>query len=77
MCKLFYVRTVESMFGYPTTWNKKLTSDDKYWIWWYHRQLAYDDFIAVAEDLIARGVTSPKHLGVRGTPSRRKKYLKK
>ena len=33
----------------------------------HNRQLAYDDFIAVAEDLIARGVTSPKHLGVRGT----------
>lgn len=32
----------------------------------HHRQLAYDDFIAVAEDLIARGITAPKHLGVRG-----------
>ena len=31
-----------------------------------HRQRAYDDFIAVAEDLIARGVTSPKHLGIEG-----------
>jgi prolyl oligopeptidase len=31
-----------------------------------NRQLAYDDFIAVAEDLIARQVTSPKHLGIQG-----------
>jgi prolyl oligopeptidase len=31
-----------------------------------HRQRAYDDFIAVAEDLIARGVTSPKRLGIEG-----------
>lgn len=31
-----------------------------------HRQRAYDDFIAVAEDLIKRGVTSPKRLGIEG-----------
>lgn len=31
-----------------------------------NRQRAYDDFIAVAEDLIARGVTSPDHLGIYG-----------
>jgi prolyl oligopeptidase len=31
-----------------------------------NRQRAYDDFIAVAEDLIARGTTSPEHLGIRG-----------
>jgi prolyl oligopeptidase len=31
-----------------------------------NRQRAYDDFIAVAEDLISRGVTSPKHLGIQG-----------
>jgi prolyl oligopeptidase len=30
------------------------------------RQRAFDDFIAVAEDLIARKVTSPKHLGIHG-----------
>ncbi len=30
------------------------------------RQNAYDDFIAVAEDLIDRGITSPDHLGIRG-----------
>jgi prolyl oligopeptidase len=31
-----------------------------------NRQRAYDDFIAVAEDLIERGYTSPEHLGIRG-----------
>ena len=30
------------------------------------RQLIYDDFIAVAEDLIAKKITSPKHLGTHG-----------
>jgi len=31
-----------------------------------NRQRAYDDFIAVAEDLIARKVTSPARLGIQG-----------
>jgi prolyl oligopeptidase len=31
-----------------------------------NRQKAYDDFIAVSEDLIATKVTSPKHLAIRG-----------
>ncbi|MDH5540020.1 MAG: prolyl oligopeptidase family serine peptidase, partial [Rhizobacter sp.] len=31
-----------------------------------HRQRSYDDFIAVAEDLIARRITSPAHLGIEG-----------
>ena len=31
-----------------------------------NRQRAYDDFIAVAEDLIKRGITSPRRLGIRG-----------
>jgi prolyl oligopeptidase len=31
-----------------------------------NRQRAYDDFIAVAEDLIARGFTSPPYLGIEG-----------
>ena len=30
------------------------------------RQLVFDDFIAVAEDLIAKKITSPKHLGIEG-----------
>ena len=31
-----------------------------------HRQRAYDDFIAVSEDLIRRKITSPEHLGIMG-----------
>jgi prolyl oligopeptidase len=31
-----------------------------------HRQRIYDDFSAVADDLIARKVTSPAHLGIQG-----------
>ena len=39
--------------------------------WWKaalkeNRQRAYDDFIAVSEDLVARGITSPDHLGIMG-----------
>jgi prolyl oligopeptidase len=31
-----------------------------------NRQRSYDDFYAVAEDLVERKVTSPRHLGIRG-----------
>ena len=31
-----------------------------------HKQKSYDDFVAVAEDLIARKLTSPAHLGIMG-----------
>jgi prolyl oligopeptidase len=31
-----------------------------------NRQRAYDDFYAVAQDLIARKITSPRHLGIMG-----------
>jgi len=31
-----------------------------------NRQRAYDDFAAVAQDLVRRKVTSPEHLGIRG-----------
>ncbi len=31
-----------------------------------NRQRAFDDFIAVAEDLIARGLTTPEQLGIQG-----------
>ncbi|MFN3455265.1 MAG: prolyl oligopeptidase family serine peptidase [Pseudobdellovibrio sp.] len=30
------------------------------------KQLSYDDFISIAEDLIHRKITSPKHLGIKG-----------
>jgi prolyl oligopeptidase len=31
-----------------------------------NRQKAFDDFLAVAEDIIRRGITSPRHLGIMG-----------
>ncbi|WP_405243471.1 prolyl oligopeptidase family serine peptidase [Lentisalinibacter salinarum] len=31
-----------------------------------NRRRAYEDFIAVAEDLVKRGITAPEHLGIRG-----------
>jgi prolyl oligopeptidase len=31
-----------------------------------NRERAYDDFVAVAEDLVSRKVTSPRHLGIQG-----------
>jgi prolyl oligopeptidase len=31
-----------------------------------NKQKSYDDFIAIAEDLIARRITSPRHLGIEG-----------
>ena len=31
-----------------------------------HRQIIYDDFAAVARDLIARKITNPRHLGIEG-----------
>ncbi len=30
------------------------------------RQVIYDDFIAVGEDLVSRGITAPEHLGIMG-----------
>jgi prolyl oligopeptidase len=31
-----------------------------------HRQVIYDDFVAVAQDLIAKNITSPRRLGIQG-----------
>jgi prolyl oligopeptidase len=31
-----------------------------------HKQKSYDDFVAVAEDLVAAKITSPRHLGIQG-----------
>ncbi len=31
-----------------------------------HKQRSYDDFIAVAEDLVRRRITTPRHLGIEG-----------
>lgn len=31
-----------------------------------HKMKSYEDFIAIAEDLVARQITSPRHLGIKG-----------
>jgi prolyl oligopeptidase len=31
-----------------------------------NKQRSYDDFVAVAQDLVSRGVTNPRHLGIQG-----------
>ncbi len=43
---------------YGPNWHKAAMKEN--------RQKAYDDFIAVSEDLISRKVTSPSHLGIMG-----------
>ena len=43
---------------YGPAWHQAALKADK--------QRSYDDFLAVAEDLIARKITSPKHLGIEG-----------
>ncbi len=40
------------------TWHQAAKKENK--------QRSYDDFIAVAEDLVAQKITSPKHLGIMG-----------
>ncbi len=40
------------------SWHQSAVKDNK--------QRSYDDFIAVAEDLVAQKITSPKHLGIMG-----------
>jgi prolyl oligopeptidase len=43
---------------YGPAWHQAAVKADK--------QRSYDDFIAVAEDLIARRITNPRHLGIQG-----------
>lgn len=43
---------------YGPAWHQAATQANK--------QKSYDDFIAVAKDLVARRVTSPRHLGIQG-----------
>ncbi len=56
-----YVYVVANIRGggeFGPTWHQAAIKEN--------RQRAYDDFIAIAEDLIARKVTSPEHLGIQG-----------
>jgi prolyl oligopeptidase len=55
---VFVVANIRGGGEFGPTWHKSAIMDKK--------QNSYDDFAAVAEDLIARKITSPRHLGMMG-----------
>ena len=55
---VFVVANIRGGGEYGPAWHQAAVKANK--------QRSYDDFIAVAEDLIATGVTSPRHLGLMG-----------
>lgn len=55
---VYVVANIRGGGEYGPKWHQAALKDN--------RQRAYDDMAAVAEDLIARGVTTSDHLGVRG-----------
>jgi len=55
---VFVVANIRGGGEFGPTWHKSAIMDKK--------QNSYDDFASVAEDLIARKITSPKHLGIMG-----------
>jgi len=55
---VYVIANIRGGGEFGATWHKAAILE--------HRQRAYDDFIAVAEDLIANKYTSPRRLGIRG-----------
>jgi prolyl oligopeptidase len=55
---VFAVANIRGGGEYGPRWHQAALKDK--------RPRAYEDFAAVAEDLIARNITSPKHLGIQG-----------
>jgi len=55
---VFVMANIRGGGEFGPTWHQAALKD--------RRPRAYEDFIAVAEDLIARKVTSPRHLGIKG-----------
>ena len=55
---VFVVSNIRGGGEFGPMWHKSAIKEN--------RQRAYDDFIAIAEDLIKRKITSPKHLGISG-----------
>ncbi|RYZ85721.1 MAG: S9 family peptidase [Proteobacteria bacterium] len=55
---VFVVANIRGGGEFGPNWHRSAILENK--------QRSYDDFIAVAEDLIARKITSPKRLGVQG-----------
>lgn len=56
--RVYVIANIRGGGEFGPAWHAAAVKEDR------HR--AYEDFIAVAEDLIRRGVTSPRHLGIRG-----------
>ncbi len=54
----FVLANIRGGGEFGPAWHQAATRENK--------QRSYDDFIAVAEDLIRRRITSPKHLGIEG-----------
>jgi prolyl oligopeptidase len=55
---VFVLANIRGGGEFGPTWHQAAVKEN--------RQRGYDDFIAVAEDLVRRQVTTPKHLGVMG-----------
>lgn len=55
---VFVMANIRGGGEFGPEWHKSAMRENK--------QKSYDDFIAIAEDLIARKITSPKHLGIQG-----------
>jgi prolyl oligopeptidase len=55
---VFVVANIRGGGEFGPDWHKAAIRENK--------QRSYDDFIAVAEDLVARKITSPRHLGIEG-----------
>ncbi len=55
---IFVLANIRGGGEFGPSWHQAAVKDKK--------QNSYDDFIAVAEDLIARKFTSPRHLGIEG-----------
>ena len=55
---VYVVANIRGGGEFGPTWHRSALKE--------HKQRSYDDFIAVAEDLIAQKITSPQHLGIEG-----------
>jgi prolyl oligopeptidase len=55
---VYVVANIRGGGEYGPRWHKEAIKE--------HKQRSYDDFIAVAEDLVARKITTPRQLGIQG-----------
>ena len=55
---MYVVANIRGGGEYGPRWHRAASKEN--------RHKAYEDFAAVAQDLIARNITSPQHLGIQG-----------